>query len=203
LRAGQVIRVPAYGRVRGPATARVKTSPRPTTSAARPATPKPTRVAYKPVPRPAPRPRPSTGTTTQKPPATIPDNPNAEFVWPIDGVILSSFGSRHNGERNDGINIACTGGEAIRAAADGTVTYVGNELKGYGNLILIKHDNGYTTAYAHADEITVTKGSRVSRGQVIAYAGATGDVAEPQLHFELRRGTRPVDPRPYLRTYGS
>jgi murein DD-endopeptidase MepM/ murein hydrolase activator NlpD len=204
LRVGQVIRVPAYGRVRGTATVRMQTPPRPATSR-KPATSKPTQVAYKPTPKPTVRPRQSTGsgTTTQSPPATLPDNPNAEFVWPLDGVILSSFGSRHNGERNDGINIACTGGEAIRAAADGTVTYVGNELKGYGNLILIKHDNGFTSAYAHADEIKVTKGSRVSRGQVIAYAGSTGDVAEPQLHFELRRGTKPVDPRPYLRTYGS
>ena len=124
-------------------------------------------------------------------------------MWPLDGVVLSSFGARQNGERNDGINISATGGEEIRAAAAGTVTYVGNELKGYGNLVLIRHDNGFITAYAHADRVTVNKGDRVRQGQVIAYAGATGDVSEPQLHFELRHGTTPVDPRPYLMAYRS
>ena len=124
-------------------------------------------------------------------------------MWPLDGVVLSTFGSRNNGERNDGINIACTGGEDIRAAGSGTVAYVGNELKAYGNLILIRHDNGYTSAYAHADQILVHKGDHVLAGQVIGTAGATGDVEEPQLHFELRRGAKPIDPRPHLRTYGS
>jgi murein DD-endopeptidase MepM/ murein hydrolase activator NlpD len=204
LRVGQVLRVPAYGRL-----ARGYRSPPPRASTIRkPAPASPARVAVKPLPKPTaprtrpPAPRPATSTSS---PAPLPahENPDAQFAWPLDGVILSSFGSRQNGERNDGINIACTGGEEIRAAADGTVTYVGNELRSYGNLILIKHDNGFITAYAHADEITVTKGSRVRRGQVIAIAGSTGDVSEPQLHFELRRGTRPIDPRPYLRTYGS
>jgi murein DD-endopeptidase MepM/ murein hydrolase activator NlpD len=205
LRVGQVIKIPAYGRVaRGSTNVRVQTLPRTTTrtttSQRKPVTTTQTRVAYKPIPKPTTRPRP---TTSQSSPEPVADNPSAQFAWPLDGVVLSTFGSRHNGERNDGINIACTGGEEIRAAAEGTVTYVGNELKGYGNLILIKHDNGFTSAYAHADEIKVSRGARVSRGQVIAYAGSTGDVSEPQLHFELRRGTRPVDPRPYLRTYGS
>ena len=126
----------------------------------------------------------------------------APFIWPLDGVVISNFGTRQNGERNDGINIACTGGEEIRAAADGTVTYAGNELKSYGNLVLIKHANGFTSAYAHADRIMVHRGEHVTKGQIIAYAGATGDVREPQLHFELRRGTTPVDPRPLLQAYG-
>jgi murein DD-endopeptidase MepM/ murein hydrolase activator NlpD len=78
------------------------------------------------------------------------------------------------------------------------VTYVGNELKGYGNLILLRHENGYVTAYAHTGEIVVERGQRVVRGQTIAFAGATGSVSEPQLHFEIRRGTQPIDPKPLL-----
>jgi len=114
---------------------------------------------------------------------------------------VEEFGSYPGGERNNGINIETMHREPIRAAADGTVSYSGNELRGYGNLALIRHDNGYITAYAHADEFIVGKGDRVARGQVIGYVGRTGDVRSPQLHFELRRGTHgetPVDPRPYL-----
>jgi murein DD-endopeptidase MepM/ murein hydrolase activator NlpD len=116
------------------------------------------------------------------------------FRWPVTGRILSAFGGTAGGERNDGINIAATQGEPVRASAAGTVTYCGNELKGYGNLVLIRHDSGYVTAYAHADSIMVGRGDRVAAGQVIATAGSTGDVNVPQLHFEIRRGVRPVDP---------
>ena len=128
-------------------------------------------------------------------------NANVRFQWPVRGHVLAEFGSYPGGERNNGINIATSHREPIRAAADGVVSYSGNELRGYGNLALIKHDNGYITAYAHADEFVVNKGDRVARGQVIGYAGQTGDVGSPQLHFELRRGPHgetPVDPRPYL-----
>jgi murein DD-endopeptidase MepM/ murein hydrolase activator NlpD len=89
-------------------------------------------------------------------------------------------------------------GDPIHAAAEGTVSYVGNELKNYGNLILIKHDNGFITAYAHSETVKVMRGQHVATGDVIAYAGATGDVTEPQLHFELRFGTKPINPQPYL-----
>lgn len=128
-------------------------------------------------------------------------NRDVRFQWPARGRVLSEFGSSGTGERNNGINIAAKYREPIRAAADGSISYSGNELRGYGNLALIKHDNGYITAYAHADEIIVRKGERVSRGQIIGYVGQTGDVRSPQLHFELRRGAHgetPVDPRPYL-----
>ena len=120
------------------------------------------------------------------------------FVWPLSGPIISKFGSAASGERNDGINIAAKAGEPIHAAAGGTVSYAGNELKGYGNLILIRHDNGYITAYAHAQSIAVKRGDRVEKGQVIGLAGQTGDVDSPQLHFEIRRGVEPIDPRPLL-----
>lgn len=120
------------------------------------------------------------------------------FRWPLSGRVISSFGRTANGGRNDGINIAATVGEPIRAAATGRVIYAGNELKGYGNLVLIRHDDGYVTAYAHAERISVTRGTHVKKGQVIGYAGSTGNVRRPQLHFEIRRGVRPVNPRPLL-----
>jgi len=103
-----------------------------------------------------------------------------------------------NGQRNDGINIAAPLGTPIRAAASGTISYAGNELKGYGNLILIKHDDGYVTAYAHAESIVVNRGDTVTKGQIIGYAGTTGDVTTPQLHFEIRHGVQPVNPRTML-----
>ena len=123
---------------------------------------------------------------------------NSGFIWPVTGRVLSGFGRTAEGLRNDGINIAVPRGTPVRAAADGTVTYVGNELKGYGNLLLIKHDNGFVTAYAHADRIGVERGERVRRGDVVGYSGATGDVTQPQLHFEIRQGTRPVNPLAHL-----
>lgn len=122
----------------------------------------------------------------------------AEFEWPVQGKIIARFGKDDDGERNDGINIAADLGTPIHAAADGTVTYAGNELKSYGNLVLIRHDNGYVTAYAHAQRITVTRGAHVARGEVIGYAGETGDVTTPQVHFEIRQGVKPVDPKPLL-----
>jgi murein DD-endopeptidase MepM/ murein hydrolase activator NlpD len=123
-----------------------------------------------------------------------------KFLWPVSGSVISSFGQAAGGARNDGINILAPRGTPVRSADAGTVTYVGNELKGYGNLVLIRHDNGYVTAYAHSDTVTVSRGDRVQRGQIIAYAGATGDVNQPQVHFELRLNTKPVDPVPYLAT---
>jgi hypothetical protein len=124
---------------------------------------------------------------------------DGHFIWPLNGAVISTFGSVGNGERNDGINIAAKMGEPIHAAAGGTVTYAGNELKGYGNLILIRHDDGYVTAYAHAQSIGVNRGDHVEKGQVIGLAAvSTGDVDSPQLHFEIRRGVEPVDPKPLL-----
>jgi murein DD-endopeptidase MepM/ murein hydrolase activator NlpD len=120
------------------------------------------------------------------------------FVWPVSGHVIAEFGSTASGERNDGINIAAKFGDPIHAAASGTVTYAGNQLRGYGNLLLIKHDDGYITAYAHAQSILVQKGDRVLKGQVVASVGQTGDVNEPQLHFEIRNGVTPVNPKPLL-----
>jgi murein DD-endopeptidase MepM/ murein hydrolase activator NlpD len=120
------------------------------------------------------------------------------FAWPVSGRVISDFGSTANGGKNDGINIATTMDAPIHASASGTVTYSGDELKNYGNLVLIKHSDGFTTAYAHADRLVVARGDVVTKGQVIAYSGQTGDVETPQLHFEIREQTTPVNPRTYL-----
>ena len=122
---------------------------------------------------------------------------SAQFEWPVDGKVLLAFGPRSKGERNDGINIEAEPGTPIHAAAAGEVTYAG-KLKGYGKLILLRHDNGYITAYAHAQAIIVSAGDRVDRGEVIGLSGKSGDVDRPQLHFEIRRGIKPLDPRPLL-----
>lgn len=121
-----------------------------------------------------------------------------QFIWPVRGRIVEGFGSGRNGTQNDGINIAARAGAPVYAAAAGEVVYAGNELRGYGNLVLLKHEGGYITAYAHNSTVLVHKGERVARGQTIARVGATGSVREPQLHFEIRLGRSPVDPSRYL-----
>jgi len=120
------------------------------------------------------------------------------FRWPVRGRVIAGFGSKPNGAQNDGINLAVPEGTPIKAADDGVVAYAGNELKGYGNLVLIRHSNGFVSAYAHASELTVKRGDTIKRGQVIAHAGQTGNVTSPQLHFEIRKGSTPVDPTQYL-----
>jgi murein DD-endopeptidase MepM/ murein hydrolase activator NlpD len=119
------------------------------------------------------------------------------FRWPVKGRVIAGFGSK-NGTQNDGINLAVPEGTPIKAADDGVVAYAGNELKGYGNLVLIRHSNGFVSAYAHASELMVKRGDTIKRGQVIAHAGQTGNVTSPQLHFEIRKGSTPVDPAQYL-----
>ena len=116
------------------------------------------------------------------------------FDWPLRGPIVASYGASIDGQRNDGINIAAPAGTPVRASADGEVVYRGDELAGYGNLVLVKHADGWVSAYAHTGVILVKKGDRVRRGQVIAKVGQTGAVDGPQLHFELRRDLRPQDP---------
>lgn len=121
-----------------------------------------------------------------------------KFRWPAKGKIISNFGPRPDGTHNDGIDIAVPLGVEVLAAEAGVVAYAGNELKGFGNLILIRHDNGWVTAYAHNDELLVKRGDRIRRGQPVAKAGKTGQVEQPTVHFEIRSGSKPVDPMPYL-----
>ncbi|MFN0022808.1 MAG: peptidoglycan DD-metalloendopeptidase family protein [Parvularculaceae bacterium] len=116
------------------------------------------------------------------------------FDWPVQGRMIGSFGLSEAGRRNDGVNIAAPVGTPVRAAADGEVVYRGSELSGYGNLLLIKHDDGFVTAYAHNDAMLVKKGDRVRKGQVIAKVGQTGSAGEPQLHFEIRQNLKAIDP---------
>jgi murein DD-endopeptidase MepM/ murein hydrolase activator NlpD len=121
------------------------------------------------------------------------------FRWPANGRVIAGFGTSPNGVQNDGINLALPEGTSVKSAEDGVVAYAGNELKGYGNLVLVRHPNGYVTAYAHAKEILVKRGDQVKRGQVIARSGQTGNVNAPQLHFEIRKGASPLDPMRFLK----
>jgi murein DD-endopeptidase MepM/ murein hydrolase activator NlpD len=123
--------------------------------------------------------------------------PSTEFRWPAKGRVISGFGGKGGGS-NDGINISLPEGTPVKAAEGGTVAYAGNELKGYGNLVLIRHPDGWVSAYAHNGDLKVKRGDTVSRGQTIATSGASGNVSSPQLHFELRKGSTPVDPMPHL-----
>jgi murein DD-endopeptidase MepM/ murein hydrolase activator NlpD len=120
------------------------------------------------------------------------------FRWPVRGKVITSYGAKTNGKANDGINLAVPEGTPVKAAEDGVVAYSGNELKGYGNLVLVRHSNGYVTAYAHASELLVKRGDTIKRGQIIAKSGQSGEVGSPQLHFEIRKGSSPVDPLQFL-----
>jgi murein DD-endopeptidase MepM/ murein hydrolase activator NlpD len=126
--------------------------------------------------------------------ASLPSGGGSDFRWPARGRVISGFGSAGN----EGINIAVPEGTPVKAAETGTVAYAGSEVKGYGNLVLIRHDNGFVSAYAHNGEIAVKRGDRVKRGQVVAKSGQSGNVTSPQLHFEIRKGSTPVDPVPFL-----
>lgn len=134
--------------------------------------------------------------TPAKPAETTSSLPT--FRWPVRGKVITSYGAKTNGKSNDGINVAVPEGTPVKAAEDGVVAYSGNELKGYGNLVLVRHSNGYVTAYAHASELLVKRGDLIKRGQVIAKSGQSGEVASPQLHFEIRKGSSPVDPLQFL-----
>jgi murein DD-endopeptidase MepM/ murein hydrolase activator NlpD len=120
------------------------------------------------------------------------------FRWPVRGKVITGYGAKTNGKANDGINLAVPEGTPVKAAEDGVVAYSGNELKGYGNLVLVRHTNGYVTAYAHASELMVKRGDTIKRGQIIAKSGQSGEVGSPQLHFEIRKGSSPVDPLQFL-----
>jgi murein DD-endopeptidase MepM/ murein hydrolase activator NlpD len=146
---------------------------------------------------------PGTQPQPQASPASLPTAPSKPsglapsrrgFLWPVQGEIASGFGPKPGGTQNDGVNIIARRGTDVRAAEDGVVVYAGNELRGYGNLLLIRHTGGWMTAYAHNDELLVGRGAAIKRGQVIAKVGGTGGVSSPQLHFEVRQAGRPVDP---------
>ncbi len=130
--------------------------------------------------------------------ADEPTSRGGHLPWPVRGRVLAGYGATKEGGQNAGINIAASRGAPVRAVDSGTVAYAGNEIRGYGNLVLVKHSSGMISAYAHLDALLVKRGDTVSRGQVIAKVGDTGGVSQPQLHFELRRGKKAVDPREFL-----
>ncbi len=150
----------------------------------------------------AQRPKPRPKNIQSKPPrpkaVSPPKLAGKGFSWPVRGRVILPYGKQAGGRFNDGINIAAQSGSDIRAAQNGVVVYVGNELPGFGNLLIVKHADGWTSAYAQCREIFVKRGQKVKKGQVVAEVGATGNVSKPQLHFELRRRAQPVDPRRYL-----
>ncbi|CAO3421020.1 peptidoglycan DD-metalloendopeptidase family protein [Azospirillum doebereinerae] len=126
--------------------------------------------------------------------AAVPPRGSGRFLWPVKGKLISGYGPKPDGLHNDGLNIAASKGTAVVAADNGVVAYAGNELRGFGNLLLVKHADGWITAYAHLDRIDVERGATVKRGQTVGRVGQTGSVSSPQLHFELRKGSQAVDP---------
>lgn len=124
------------------------------------------------------------------------------MVWPVQGPILSSFGAKGPGLNNDGVNIGAPKGAPVVAAAPGTVVYAGDEMKGFGNLVLIRHSGDWVTAYAHLDRVLVKKDAIVDQGDMIGTVGKTGDVNTPQLHFETRQAGKPVDPAGVVKDKG-
>ncbi len=146
-------------------------------------------------------PEPLTTATPEPVTTAIPEpapGGDLQFIWPVTGPVVSSFGPKAGGLHNDGINIAAPAGTPVRAAEDGVVSYVGNEIRGYGNLVLLRHTDGWVTAYAHNARNLVARGQMVLRGDVIASVGASGGIAQPQSHFELRQGTTAVNPVEHL-----
>lgn len=196
---------------RPPAATPTPVTPRPTPAPA-PYTPPPaTRPTTPPVTRPTTP--PATTPPASKPPLTLPSSgaaiPDSQiselgrgrFLWPVRGDVLSEFGPKGTGSRNDGLNIRAVPGETVRASAEGDIVYAGDQVPGFGNLVLIKHADGWVTAYGHLNRVDVKMTQHVMQGQQIGQAGSTGGVAEPQLHFEVRYAptpadrARPIDPK--------
>jgi murein DD-endopeptidase MepM/ murein hydrolase activator NlpD len=205
IRIGQRLVVPENDATRTEAarTARgpVETAALPPPAAPAPApTPAPSQAAPPPqVPTAAPAsPPPAAANPPAPAPETAAPVAAGRMIWPVRGVVVSEFGPKAGGLQNDGINIAAPRGTAFRAAENGVVIYAGNELRGFGNLLLLRHEGGIVTAYAHADELLVQRGDQVRRGQTIGRVGSSGNVTGPQLHFEVRRGTRAVNPMEFL-----
>lgn len=196
----------------GPAApgGRVQSAPLPPpsgTAAAPPSSGPPTPVVppqagAKPPPASAPGPAPTVppvpGQQATAPPPPPQPGKTPKFDWPVRGPILAGFGPKSGGLTNDGIDIAAARGTPVKAAESGSVVYAGEEVKGFGKLVLIAHADGYVTAYAHNDELLVSKGKQVAKGETIAKVGQSGGVTRPQLHFEIRQRNKAVDPRPLL-----
>lgn len=189
LKAGEKLMIPA------PRAVAARTS---TMAPAPSARPPAESAAVQPIPPPTAEKAPAPEPPPPEPPVDAAIGGAGRLAWPVRGRVISGYGVKEKGLRNDGINIAAPKGAPVRAAEGGSVAYAGNELRGFGNLLLIRHANGFVTAYAHTDQILVKRGDAVSRGQIVARVGNTGGVPSPQLHFEVRHGRRAVDPERYL-----
>ncbi len=201
--AGQQLTLPGVGASRSVETAPATATP----SRAEPAstetrTGSASRVGPKPVSPAATRaanPSPVRNASQRVPSKLVaPPRAGGRFAWPVSGRVISAYGAKGKGLHNDGINIAAKRGTAVKAAENGVVVYAGNELPGFGNLILIKHAGGWFTAYGHSEQLLVERGAKVKRGERIATIGSTGSVTTPQLHFEVRKGRKAVDPSQHL-----
>lgn len=191
--AAKPVSKPAVAEAPKPAKAPAPEKAKPVVVASAPATESKVSAVPKAAPEPVQEPKTTASLPKQEEAAAAPER--ADFRWPARGRVIAGFTGRGG---NEGINIAVPEGTPVKAAEGGTVAYAGSELKGYGNLVLIRHPNGYVSAYAHNGALNVKRGDTVKRGQVVATAGQTGNVSSPQLHFELRKGSSPVDPTPYL-----
>jgi murein DD-endopeptidase MepM/ murein hydrolase activator NlpD len=205
--AGAAVHVGQRLTIPGVKQAQIKTTPATTQAAATPAPAAATKPAEKPTQVASAQPVASARLATPATESPEPKQASAtaeltgavpSFRWPVRGRVIAGYGAKVNGASNDGINMSVPEGTSVKAAEDGVVAYAGNELKGYGNLVLVRHSNGFVTAYAHASEIKVKRGDAVKRGQIVALAGQTGNVTSPQLHFEIRKGSTPIDPTQYL-----
>ena len=184
---GQQLVIPGSGGQSGTAVAAASSA-----AARRSAAPQAPVTARQAKPR---EPRP---VVKKQPVPAPPPRSGKTFSWPVRGTVISGFGPKKGGYHNDGINIATSAGAPILAAENGVVSYAGNELRGYGNLLLVQHADGWITAYAHNARLLVSRGDKIAKGQLIAHAGDTGGVKRPQLHFEIRKGATPVNPVRYL-----
>lgn len=203
LRNGQVVQIPGHAGSGGSTVAMTEPA---TPAITAPAMPSAKDVSRIDEPQPgAPEQIPVAGnseppvqTAEESAPQPGPEPGLPSMRWPVKGKVISEFGSKPNGLRNEGINISVPEGTSVRASDGGIVAYAGNELKGYGNLVLIRHDGGWVTAYAHNKELFVKRGDTVKRGDIIAKAGQTGSVSTPQVHFEVRKGATAMDPMKFL-----
>ncbi|MHA1189163.1 MAG: peptidoglycan DD-metalloendopeptidase family protein [Alphaproteobacteria bacterium] len=202
IRSGQSLTIPGGSAIAAPtaiAKASVNRQPAPTKLAMIRPAPKKAAAAPAPVTYTPPRRLEApVAPSKQQQTAQAPKKKATGFRWPVRGRIISDYGKKPNGERNDGINIAVPAGVGVKAADDGIVIYSGNELKSYGNLVLVKHADGWVTAYGHNSKNLVKRGDTIRRGQVIAETGMSGGAKTPQLHFEVRKGANPVNPLKHM-----
>lgn len=201
IRPGQVLKLPSVTPKTMPAVMKTAARPAPVPAVSKgqviPPKPQSKPQAGKSEPSPA-KVQKASASSRVKIPSKTPARASSKFLKPVKGKVISGYGSKAGGLHNDGINILAAKGTPVKAADNGVVVYAGSELKGSGNLVLVRHENRWMTAYAHLDKINIKRGDVIKRGQSIGTVGSTGSVDKPQLHFEVRRGTEAINPTRYL-----